>query len=485
MPDPAKVSLPVDAGRRRAVLRELRQGPARAPLRRRGARSAAGCACTTTLDVGLQKLAREAIATRPPARIGADRVRSSRSTRTPARCSRWSAARTTTRTSSTSRRRASGSRARRSSRSCSRPRCEENISPSSVAHVVEAGDDQRRRAALAGEQLRGRVPRPDRPDEGDRRLRQLGLLAADGARRPAAGRAHGARSSASRRRSSGYFAIGLGAEPATPLEMARAYASFADGGKRIDGSIFGNEPRAVESVKTRQQRSTSTARCTSRVLSSNQARRDQPAAAGRRPVRHRHRRRSCPAVQVAGKTGTTENYGDAWFVGYTPQLVVAVWVGYPDKLVPMTYQFHGHAGRRRHVPGADLEGVHAEGDRVPEASRRRRSRPPTSPYASPVTVVNRGGLLERDNGVCKNTFAARVLRRRGAERDVADLQAERGRDPRRRRRRRSRTRSTRLDGQPLTPTVVYKPAKTGERIGYRRRAVPAPRARPRRTTRSR
>ena len=35
---------------------------------------------------------------------------------------------------------------------------------------------------------------------------------------------------------------------------------------------------------------------------------------------------------VAGKTGTTENYGDAWFVGYTPQLAVAVWVGYPNKL---------------------------------------------------------------------------------------------------------------------------------------------------------
>src|SRR5262249_58599159 len=41
----------------------------------------------------------------------------------------------------------------------------------------------------------------------------------------------------------GYFAIGLGAEPATPLDMARAYTAFADGGNRIDGSIFGNEPR--------------------------------------------------------------------------------------------------------------------------------------------------------------------------------------------------------------------------------------------------
>jgi len=39
---------------------------------------------------------------------------------------------------------------------------------------------------------------------------------------------------------------------------------------------------------------------------------------------------------VAGKTGTTQEYGDAWFVGFVPQLATAVWVGYPDKVVPMT-----------------------------------------------------------------------------------------------------------------------------------------------------
>ena len=43
---------------------------------------------------------------------------------------------------------------------------------------------------------------------------------------------------------------------------------------------------------------------------------------------------------MAGKTGTTQNYGDAWFVGFVPQLATAVWVGYPDKIVPMT-SVHG------------------------------------------------------------------------------------------------------------------------------------------------
>ncbi len=44
---------------------------------------------------------------------------------------------------------------------------------------------------------------------------------------------------------------------------------------------------------------------------------------------------------AAGKTGTTSNYGDAWFVGWDSKYTVAVWVGYPNGLVPMTTQFNG------------------------------------------------------------------------------------------------------------------------------------------------
>ncbi len=44
---------------------------------------------------------------------------------------------------------------------------------------------------------------------------------------------------------------------------------------------------------------------------------------------------------AAGKTGTTSNYGDAWFVGWDTKYTVAVWVGYPDKLIPMTTGFNG------------------------------------------------------------------------------------------------------------------------------------------------
>jgi penicillin-binding protein 1A len=46
-------------------------------------------------------------------------------------------------------------------------------------------------------------------------------------------------------------------------------------------------------------------------------------------------------VDVVGKTGTTSNYADAWFVGWTPQLTVAVWVGFANKLVPMSTLYNG------------------------------------------------------------------------------------------------------------------------------------------------
>ena len=50
---------------------------------------------------------------------------------------------------------------------------------------------------------------------------------------------------------------------------------------------------------------------------------------------------------VAGKTGTTEHYRDAWFVGYTCQLTAAVWVGYPGAETKYMDNVHGTPGGRR------------------------------------------------------------------------------------------------------------------------------------------
>src|SRR5207247_5390771 len=54
---------------------------------------------------------------------------------------------------------------------------------------------------------------------------------------------------------------------------------------------------------------------------------------------------TCTHAQVsemsAGNAGTTENYGDAWFVGFTDRCTAAVWVGYPDKLRFMRTEYRG------------------------------------------------------------------------------------------------------------------------------------------------
>ena len=55
-----------------------------------------------------------------------------------------------------------------------------------------------------------------------------------------------------------------------------------------------------------------------------------------------------------GKTGTTEENGDAWFCGATEEVTACVWVGYADTVTPMTTLYNGGPGGGRHLPGPDL-----------------------------------------------------------------------------------------------------------------------------------
>ena len=269
----------------------------------------------------------------------------------------------------------------------------------------------------------------------------------------------------------GYFAIGLGAEPSTPLEMARAYSSFADGGNRIDGSIFGNQPRVVQEITDSKGKVEANALVPHRVLTPDQAATINSLLQG--VVQYgTGKAAQLPGRQVAGKTGTTENYGDAWFVGYTPQLVAAVWVGYPDKLVPMTTEFHGHPVAGGTYPAliwkAFMSKALAAGGLKKEGLPPESFAPPSYGYASPVTVVNRGGVLERDDGVCQNTvqlefFTGQVLAPNGKPAPVATCKPNEVAIPEVVGQRLPLAKA-RLEGQPLTPMVVYKPAKTGERV---------------------
>ena len=223
----------------------------------------------------------------------------------------------------------------------------------------------------------------------------------------------------------GYYAIGLGAEAVTPLELARAYATLAHGGRRIDGAMFGNRPRVITKVQERG-RTRFNAPTTYDALSATQA--GIINSILQKAVRYGTGKRAyLPDRPVAGKTGTTENYGDAWFVGYTPQLVVAVWVGYPTTLKPMLTEFHGDAGDGRQLPGADLEVVRREGSEgqggagVPVSGRPLRGAEARHPARRQAAARQRPLPLARGD---------RLLRRHGPDED-GELPRERGRGARR------------------------------------------------------
>jgi len=120
----------------------------------------------------------------------------------------------------------------------------------------------------------------------------------------------------------------LGPLDITPLDMATAYATFANDGIHVDpifitrvedrtGKVlYENVPHPTRAI------STQSARLVTDVLAANV----------RGGTGTRARLESQPA---AGKTGTAQDFGDAWFVGFTPRLSTAVWMGNPDARVPM------------------------------------------------------------------------------------------------------------------------------------------------------
>ena len=126
-----------------------------------------------------------------------------------------------------------------------------------------------------------------------------------------------------------YPAEGLGGLTlgVTPLEMAGAYATLASGGIRhrptgIERVVFPDgKSEDLASGEGKRVLTDGEAYAVTKVLKANVQGGTGTAA-----------NYGCPA---AGKTGTTDEAKDAWFVGYTPKLSAAVWVGYPDAGVAM------------------------------------------------------------------------------------------------------------------------------------------------------
>jgi membrane carboxypeptidase/penicillin-binding protein len=255
-----------------------------------------------------------------------------------------------------------------------------------------------------------------------------------------------------------YFSIGLGLEgEVNALEMARAYATIANRGVRVDGVLMGNKPRVVERVeKVRDegdlQENTPTGKA---VLEPGEASvlteiLEDVVQSGT------GRRAAISGISVAGKTGTTDNYADAWFVGYTPDLVVAVWVGYPDRLRPMLTEFDGEP-----VTGGTLPATIWREFVESVTERDDNSSFEYPPYLGsvPTYVVKRGGEWRRDNGYCRGARLLAYFSGEGPER-TADCKPNEVRVP-------LVVGMTeeaavaRLAAQPLEAELYYEPAKPG------------------------
>ena len=124
-----------------------------------------------------------------------------------------------------------------------------------------------------------------------------------------------------------YPSIALGSADVSVLDIATAYATLANYGTAIEPTTIRRVRRSDGSIlKPNQQQvqgamSPGNAYLLTKVMEQVIQRGTGTAARIGRPA--------------AGKTGTTNNYTDAWFAGYTPDLVAAVWVGYPQGTIPM------------------------------------------------------------------------------------------------------------------------------------------------------
>ncbi len=132
----------------------------------------------------------------------------------------------------------------------------------------------------------------------------------------------------------------------TPLDMAHAYETIAHGGRRVSGTLAeAGAPVGIQEVEAGGQplpdgqREDRNRVLTRPVLPADVAATETSML--ETVLQYGTGRAAALGQFAAGKTGTTSNYGDAWFVGWDSKYTVAVWVGYPDKLIPMSTAFNG------------------------------------------------------------------------------------------------------------------------------------------------
>jgi penicillin-binding protein 1A len=131
----------------------------------------------------------------------------------------------------------------------------------------------------------------------------------------------------------------------TPLDMAHAYETIAHGGRRVSGSLAEEgAPVAIQEVDAGAHTLPDGAHLDKNMVETKRVLPAGVAATETTMLETVLQYGTAKAAAIggfaAGKTGTTSNYGDAWFVGWNSKYTVAVWVGFPNGLVPMTTEFN-------------------------------------------------------------------------------------------------------------------------------------------------
>lgn len=138
------------------------------------------------------------------------------------------------------------------------------------------------------------------------------------------------------------YPLGLGVCSVRPIEIARAYAVFANGGKDVtpiairtvedrDGNVLLNPEHDVRMAQRDKEAviSPQTAYVMTQLLQ-NTVRSGTLASATQNGTKLRYKRKDGTryTIPAAGKTGTTQNWADAWTLAYTPYYTAAFWFGF-------------------------------------------------------------------------------------------------------------------------------------------------------------
>ncbi|MFV0281390.1 MAG: PBP1A family penicillin-binding protein [Rhodoblastus sp.] len=118
--------------------------------------------------------------------------------------------------------------------------------------------------------------------------------------------------------------LALGTSEVTPLELTTAYAPFANGGIGVQPHII-TRVRTADGKLLYQRRGSSNGRVIEpQYVSMMNTMLEETLLTGTA------KKAALPGWQAAGKTGTSQDFRDAWFVGYTSALVTSVWLGNDD-----------------------------------------------------------------------------------------------------------------------------------------------------------